>query len=210
VKHVLEGLFHRGDVLIAGRREFRRVYDLPERVIPAAVRARPKLDHDEVHRALALATLCQRRLVALPRAQRSCVEDLVECVRLEDGSELHVLREDLPVLEAAGDPRAGTDGANATVHLLAPLDPLIYDRGVARRVWGFDYTWEVYTPEAKRVRGYYALPVLSRGEIVGHVEPRADRHARRLRVVSRRVRRGHAARDAVARLARFLDVRPPR
>jgi hypothetical protein len=90
---------------------------------------------------------------------------------------------------------------------LAPLDPLIYDRRVTARLWGFDYTWEVYTPPAKRVRGYYALPVLAGTEIVGHVDPKADRAAGRLRVVSRRLRRGHRVATAVTELAGFLGLR---
>lgn len=206
VKHVLEALFHRGEVLIRDRREFRRVYDLPERVLPPHAWAAPLPDVDDVHRLLVLVILRQRRLVALPRRDRARVDDLVQGVRVNGGGELHMLREDVAALEAA----AGTAAdETATVRLLAPLDPLIYDRAVTRRVWDFDYTWEVYTPPAKRVRGYYALPVLSRGEIVGHVEPRAMRDDRRLRIVSRRVRRGHATRGAVRDLAKFLRLRPP-
>lgn len=205
VKHVLEALFHRGEVLIADRRDFRRVYDLPERVIPDGVRALPTPDLDAVHRELALMTLRQRRLVALRRRDRDLVRDAITTVRLETGAEFQVLREDVAAVEAAARSDDDADG----IHLLAPLDPLIYDRAVTRGVWDFDYTWEVYTPEAKRVRGYYALPLLSRGEIVGHVEPRADRATGSLRVVSRRVRRGHATRDAVRRLADFLSLRAP-
>jgi uncharacterized protein YcaQ len=80
--------------------------------------------------------------------------------------------------------------------LLAPLDPLIYDRKLTLRLWGFDYVWEVYTPPARRKRGYYALPVLAGTEIVGHVDPKADRERRRLVVVSREVRRGYKGRSS--------------
>jgi uncharacterized protein YcaQ len=91
--------------------------------------------------------------------------------------------------------------------LLAPLDPLIYDRRVARALWDFDYTWEAYTPPAKRVRGYYALPILAGTELVGHVDPKADRAAGKLRIMARRVRRGHSITDALAALASFLGLR---
>lgn len=207
VKHVLEAMFHRGDVLIAGRRHFRRVYDLPERVIPDAARAAPHPDSAEILRQLGLLALRQRRLVRLPRVMRESVADAVVDVRLDSGGLLQVLREDAEILERAIPARDADEPHWTEPRLLAPLDPLIYDRGVTRRVWDFDYTWEVYTPPAKRVRGYYALPVLSRGAIVGHVEPRVDREARRLMVVSRRVRRGHATRRAVSELAHFLGVR---
>ena len=91
--------------------------------------------------------------------------------------------------------------------LLAPLDPLIYDRRITQSLWGFDYTWEVYTPPARRKRGYYALPVLAGLEIVGHVDPKADREKRKLAVVSRRVRRGHRVAGAIDQLAAFLGLR---
>ena len=66
---------------------------------------------------------------------------------------------------------------------------------------------EVYTPAHKRVRGYYALPVLSGDELVGHIDPKVDREAGRLMIQNRSVSRGHSAADAVKELARFLGVR---
>ncbi len=74
-------------------------------------------------------------------------------------------------------------------------------------LWGFDYTWEAYTPPAKRQRGYYALPVLAGTELIGHVDPKADREKRRLQVVSRRIRRGHKITPAVKKLAAFLGLK---
>ena len=88
-----------------------------------------------------------------------------------------------------------------------PLDPLIYDRRLTRQLWGYDYTWEVYTPPAKRVRGYYALPVLAGVELVGHIDPKADRANKKLVVVARSVRRGHRAATAVQSLKRFLGLK---
>ena len=84
---------------------------------------------------------------------------------------------------------------------------MLYDRRVTSAVWDSDYRWEVYTPAHQRVRGYYALPVLSGGEIVGHVDPKADRERGTLGVVSRKVRRGHATAAAVRELAAFLGLR---
>jgi len=84
---------------------------------------------------------------------------------------------------------------------------LIYDRRLTRELWDFAYTWEAYTPAAKRKRGHYALPVLAGTELVGHVDPKAERAAGRLRVVSRSVRRGHKTAGAVRGLAAFLGLR---
>ena len=112
---------------------------------------------------------------------------------------LHCLAEDVPLFDAPPPAKAPL--------LLAPLDPLIYDRRLTRLLWGFDYTWEAYVPPAKRKRGHYSLPVLAGTEIVGHVDPRADRAAGRLRIAARCVRRGHATGPAVRALADFLGLR---
>ncbi|MBI5381880.1 MAG: YcaQ family DNA glycosylase [Opitutae bacterium] len=205
VKGVLEKLFAHGRVLLSSRRNFRRVYDLPERVLPAATLASPEPSPEECARWLVLTRLRQRRLAWLKKAEVPFVADLVQPVRVGDGPVLHLLREDLPLLERVrGEPDTP---APSSPLLLAPLDPLIYDRRVTRSLWKFDYTWEVYTPAAKRVRGYYALPVLAGCELAGHVDPKADRARGRLVVVSRKVRRGVKAADAVSSLARFLGLR---
>jgi len=207
VKNILEILFVHGRVLITQRRKFRRVYDLPERVLPAAVRAQPPRTAREVAAWIVLTKLRQRRLVALKRNEIPLVADRVQRVTIDGvgGPPLFCLREDVPMLAEIQQQKAKfADSVDA--RLLAPLDPLIYDRRLAASLWGFDYTWEVYTPEHKRVRGYYALPLLAGTEIVGHVDPRADRAGKKLHVVSRRVRRGHASAPALRALADFLSL----
>lgn len=67
--------------------------------------------------------------------------------------------------------------------------------------------YPLYTPPTKRVRGYYALPALAGTEIVGHIDPKADRAAGRLRVATRRAKRGHPLAGAVRNLARWLNLR---
>jgi uncharacterized protein YcaQ len=206
-KATLQKLFFHGRVLIACRENNRRYYDLPERVLPAAVLARPEPTATETARWLVELKLRQRRLVMLKRDEVPLVEGIVQRVEVEGCAPLYCLRRDVRWFD-----EVVASGADAVVvargpHLLAPLDPLIYDRRVTERLWGFDYTWEVYTPAAKRVRGYYALPVLAGTEIVGHVDPKAEREAGKLRVVSRRVRRGHRVAPAVQALAEFLGLR---
>ena len=66
---------------------------------------------------------------------------------------------------------------------LAPLDPLLWDRRLLRQLWGFDYLWEVYTPQAKRRWGYYVLPILWGDRLVGRIEPRFDRETGALEVL---------------------------
>jgi uncharacterized protein YcaQ len=203
-KSTLQKLFFHGRLLISGRQANRRLYDLPERVLPASVLARPEATQAETRLWLALTRLRQHRLVALKRSELAVVGDLVRAVRVPGAPLLHCLEEDAPLLDEAG----GAPGAPGML-LLAPLDPMIYDRRITRHVWDFDYTWEVYVPAPKRKRGYYALPILSGSEIVGHVDLKADREGRRMGVVSRKVRRGHATAGAVGALARFLGLRAP-
>ena len=208
VKNLLEILFVHGRVLITARKNFRRVYDLPERVLPAALLRAPQKSAAEIARWTALLRLRQRRLVILKRDELSTVADLVQRVEITGVKTppLHLLKSDLPLLELSALDSQLSAPATAPL-LLAPLDPLIYDRRVTSALWNFDYTWEVYTPPAQRTRGYYALPVLAGTAIVGHVDPKADRPKKKLRVISRSIRRGHRVAPAVDELARWLGLR---
>lgn len=211
VKATLQKLFFHGRLLIARREAGRRLYDLPERVLPAAVLARPAATEAEVARWEATLKLRQRRLTALKRSELAAVADLVQPVRVEGAPLLHALRTDTGLLEGVREEAKsnGNEAVEAFARLLAPLDPLIYDRAVTRALWDFDYTWEVYVPLPKRKRGYYALPLLAGEALVGHVDPKADRKAGRLNAVSRDVRRGHTISAGVAlkELARFLALK---
>ena len=211
VKATLQKLFFHGRLLIARREAGRRLYDLPEHVLPAAVLARPAATEAEIARWEATLKLRQRRLTPLKRGELAAVTDLVQPIRVEGAPLLYALRTDAGLLERVRDPakRNGSEAVEALTRLLAPLDPLIYDRVVTRALWDFDYTWEVYTPPLRRKRGYYALPLLAGEALVGHVDPKADRKAGKLTTVSREVRRGHttAAGAALKELARFLELR---
>ncbi len=204
VKSTMQKLFFHGELLIAGRTpDNHRLYDLPDRVLSRHYLSASPPDRKETDRWIVQTSLRQRRLVALKKKDLPLVEDLAQAVQIEKGPVLYCLRQDAHLLEG---------GIESTVplplRLLAPLDPLIYDRRVTSVVWNFDYTWEVYTPPARRVRGYYALPILAGHELVGHVDPKADRVRSKLTVVSRSVRRGHKVRDAVHALAHWLGLKP--
>ena len=201
-KATLQKLFFHGRLLIAAREKNRRLYDLPERVLPASVLAVRESTPAEIAHWLALTRMRQHRLTTLSLVDRGLIGDLVEPVSVEGCPPLFCLRSDVALLEEA----AATE-ADVAPLLLAPLDPMIYDRRVTRALWGFDYNWEVYTPAPKRKRGYYALPILAGTELVGHVDPKADREAGKLRVMARSVKRGHKAAPAVGALARFLGLR---
>lgn len=204
VKAVMQKMFFHGDLLIARRSAGRRQYDLPDRVLPASVLNAPDPTSAETARWEATLKLRQRRLVTLKRAELPHVEDLVQPIVIDDCPLLYALRSDLPLLT---EEQSTEIEDNVEPRLLAPLDPLIYDRVLTRRLWQFDYTWEVYTPPTRRVRGYYALPVLAGDRLVGHVDPKADRKNGRLVIVGRRLARGYAASPAVRQLAAFLGLK---
>lgn len=203
-KTTLQKLFFHGQLLIAYRGEGnRRYYDLPGRILPPSVLRLAEPTKKETARWEVLLKLRQRRLTPLKRDELPHVTDLVQAIAVEDCPTLYCLKSDLPLLDL---PAPGSS-LPASPLLLAPLDPLIYHRRVTATLWNYDYTWEVYTPPAKRVRGYYALPVLAGTELVGHVDPKADRTIRRLRVMRRSVKRGHKVADAVTDLALWLGLK---
>jgi uncharacterized protein YcaQ len=201
--------------MVCRREKFRRIYDLPERVLPAEVLEAKPAAAREASRWLVLKELQQKRLVRLSAAQRELVEDAVQALKVEGQPTLFCLRQDVDGLRAAertpqqakswlaGDP--GWPEPPGIPLLLAPLDPLIYDRKLTASLWNFPYTWEVYVPPAKRVRGYYAMPVLAGTRIVGHVDPKADRASSTLQCRTA-VPSGVDVLPALKELARFLEL----
>lgn len=186
-KHALEWLFWAGRVTTATRRRFERVYDLPERVLPARVLAAPTPPDDVAHRALLR--------IAARALGIATVRDLRDYFRLDvadtkprldemvEGGELvraHVEGWHEP---AYVESRIGAPRDIAARALLAPFDPLVWARERAERVFGFHYRISLYTPAAERTHGYYVLPFLLGDRLVARVDLKADRQARVLRVV---------------------------
>jgi uncharacterized protein YcaQ len=200
-KTTLDKLFFHGRLFIARRDSFRRVFDLPERILPEDILATKPATPTEIKRWLILVRLRQRRLVTLTNAHVKLVKDLVTKVTLEGHAPFYCLNEDCEKLKQAAE----MTGKGGIPHLVAPLDPIIYDRKVTKRLWDFDYTWEVYTPPAKRVRGYYALPILSGTRIVGHVDPKVDRKANVLHAQVT-VEKGVDISTALKEFTKFLSV----
>ncbi|MFI5300334.1 MAG: DNA glycosylase AlkZ-like family protein [Polyangiales bacterium] len=195
-RHLLEALFVVGRVGIARREGNRRCYDLAERLLPAALLDR-RVDKDEArrHRLLtrhrAVGLMGESSATELITGTGTAAQRKTSLARLVDEGALsaveveglkgrrHVLASDRALLDATRTPRAGAP----TATFLAPLDPLMWDRRLVRDLFGFEYTWEVYTPEAKRTHGYYVLPILFGDRIVGRIEPKVDRATRTLKIV---------------------------
>lgn len=178
-KIALEWLFARGRITARRGAQFIRVYDLTERVIPERIfRAKP-LDKEEAYRELLLrgarhhgigtaADLADYYRLNVPEAKPILVdlvaEGLLVEVQVDGWRNLAYLHPD------AVRPRRSRGTA-----LLSPFDSLVWARDRTERLFGFHYRIEIYVPRPERVYGYYVLPFLLDGELVGRVDLKAHR-----------------------------------
>jgi hypothetical protein len=181
-KLALERLFDQGVVSVTRRKnDFARLYDLIERIVPEAALAVPPTPEPEARRQLlllaarslgvaTLADLCDYYRLSLVKC-RPVVADLVAAgqlvpVEVDGWSKPAFLHPD------AAAPRRVSGRA-----LLTPFDSLIWFRERTERLFDFTYRIEIYTPKPKRTFGYYVLPFLLDGHLVGRVDLKADRPA---------------------------------
>jgi uncharacterized protein YcaQ len=185
-KIALEYLFWCGRITTSSRRNFERLYDVPDRVLPRRVLDMPTPDDHTAHRELLMiAARCHGIGTATDLADyfrlknpqaRPRIAELVEDGRLVTVS-VDGWRDVAYVLPGTAIPRKA-DGAA----LLVPFDPLIWERDRTERLFGFRYRIEIYVPAPKRVHGYYVLPFLLGDRLVARVDLKSDRDAGVLRV----------------------------
>jgi uncharacterized protein YcaQ len=210
-KRALEYLFWSGAVTARRRAsDFARVYDLTERVVPAAVLALPAPDEDEAKRELLLMAarslgvgtlqdLCDYHRINVPRA-RPLVAALAEEGRL------------VPVTVEGWDrpaylhPDVAIPRAASARTLLSPFDSLVWFRPRTERLFGFRYRLEIYVPAHKRVHGYYVLPFLLGDRIVARVDLKADRAAGALLVQAAHAEPGAGTPETAEALAAELAL----
>jgi uncharacterized protein YcaQ len=229
-KAALEYLWRTGELMVARRENFQKVYDLTERVFPEHNRA-PRPAEDE-HVEWACSTAFERLVVATPKE----VADFwaaIDPARARGWCE-RAAREGrvVPVVVEAheavkgGKPRPAyavpdwerrlksLPAAPQRTRLLSPFDPVLRDRARLGRLFDFDYRFEAFVPEPARRFGYYVLPVLEGDRLVGRIDPKLHRDEGVLRIrrvfwepsvrVTRARRKG--LEDAAARLAQFVGA----
>lgn len=198
--HALDYLWMSGRTLVHSRRHFQKRFDLAERLMPATLALAP-LDAADFQRwhlrqslhAMGAATETDLRMyLTFPRVgapeRRRWLRRLIDSGEVREieveqsahkpGARWYVLAEDLPALAAAARRRHASRGST----LLSPFDSFLWHRERTHRLFGFRYLLEVYTPGHKRTHGYYSLPILHDGQLIGRVDPKVHRAERRLEI----------------------------
>jgi uncharacterized protein YcaQ len=221
-KQMLDALWTAGDLVVCSRQGFQRLYDLPERILPAEMIAAPVLSDKATLRALIVRAVHARGALT--------ARGIVEHYRLAGGTarlkphlaalcrggaiqERAVADEGPPVyLPASCDVAAAAPPATGV--LLSPFENLLWDRDFTSRLFGFDHLIEIYKRAHQRAYGYYVLPFLVGDRLVGRADIKANRQDGTLHVKSLHLEagiRGRAGIDArfeqaLERLARTLGL----
>lgn len=197
-KTALELLLWRGDLMVSARRNFQRVYDLTQRVLPdsldTSMPGPAEVARFRVERALSAYGIATEREILDHLHLSSKASDskevgsaLAGMVRSDEAVRLTVGHSDAPIYYALSrvlDETASLRKDRRHLHLLSPFDNLVIQRRRLERLFGFPYTLECYLPRAKRKYGYFTLPILWGDEFVGRLDPKAERASTTLRIES--------------------------
>ena len=227
-KAALEYLWSTGELMIARREKFQKVYDLTERVLPE--RSREPEPTERQHIEWACRTALERLVVATPKE----IADFWHAVGVaqakvwcEEGARAGKV---IPVrVESSDGAKArvsfalcdwerrlsGLPAPPARTRLLSPFDPVLRDRARARRLFNFDYRFEAFVPEPQRQYGYYVLPILEGDRLVGRLDPKFHRGDGQLKIrriywepgIRVTLPRRRALEAATGHLARLIGAR---
>ncbi|SKA37127.1 hypothetical protein SAMN02745126_05890 [Enhydrobacter aerosaccus] len=210
-KLALEWLFFAGEATTATRRgTFERVYDLTERVLPRSILDRPTPTAEEAQREL--LRLSARALGVATEADlrdyfRLGVTDTkARLMELVEAGELTPVTVEGWSKPAYLDPAARLPRRIEARALLAPFDPLVWERARTLRIFDFLYRIEIYTPADKRKHGYYVLPFLLGDRLVARVDLKADRPNSRLLVHAAHLESNADAREIAGPLRKELRL----
>ena len=229
VSRMLDFLWARGQIMVAGRAGGQKRWDLSSRCLPEWT-PRERLSQREVVRRTAQLSLralgvgtarniqqhfTRWRYPGLPAVLTALErEGLIVQAEIRDGRETwpgpwYIHRDDVALMERlrAGDWQPRTS-------LLSPFDNLLCDRDRTELLFGFRFRIEIYVPQAKRQHGYYVLPIVHGDQLIGRIDPKMDRHTGRLNIhavhaepgtaLTRKT--GRAVADAIERLGAFLGA----
>lgn len=194
-KRHLEGLFTSGKVMVIERRNFQRVYDLTHRVMPHWDDHRDLLSQGDAeaimlaNSARSLGIFRQQWLADYYRLRQPALKPLLEMwqqtqrvipVEVETLGEMWLDADLLPLLPQA------QEGKLQATHsaVLSPFDPVVWDRKRAEQLFNFSYRLECYTPAPKRQYGYFVLPLLHKGQLVGRMDAKMHRKTGVLEVIA--------------------------
>jgi uncharacterized protein YcaQ len=188
LKNALEYMFLVGDLVSGGRDSFKRLYALPEQILPQSILDHMPSDADakkqlflQAARAIGVGTYTDiadwHRMS--PTTNKPLFNELVE------SGELIEVRVDGWAQPGYVNATTSLDGLDAKTPgartaILSPFDPVCWKRDRIERMFGFEYRIEIYTPEPKRQFGYYTLPILHNRDLVGRIDLKSDRQGRKL------------------------------
>jgi uncharacterized protein len=197
-KSALEILYFQGHLMIADRPKFQKVYDLAERVLPDWVDTRERPYEESIEHILELTAkrfgVCQPiqlidyyffwkpNSTARPLIEKMLKDGRLVKVegQLADGKmvDMVVHRDHLTTLQQAADKELRAERTT----FLSPFDSVLYARERNREIWGFNHVIEAYTPRPKQIWGYFCLPILWRGQLIGRFDPKLERKTKTLRL----------------------------
>jgi len=175
----LEVLWTRCQVVVSGRGAGGKRYDVPERALPSIAGKSAPGGAEAFERWALLERVEAAGLLSRAAGPHWSVLSEVRTSQLPDALVREGLMEEVAVpgsprryLAPAGFRERPVEEPDARVRILGPLDPLLWDRGLVKLLFGFEYTWEVYKPAEQRRWGWYVCPLLHRGRLVGRLEAR--------------------------------------
>jgi uncharacterized protein YcaQ len=195
-KRALEFLVDLGELMVSSRVNFQRVYDLTSRVLPDWT------DTKEPTQEQTLRHLLERSILALGACRLAQIPDYAHLKRREVGSALDAMVEDGTIVQVAARMNDGTT-AELAVHsdnlqaldsaadgelqslgttFLSPFDSLLWAKGRDVDLWSFHSILEAYKPEPTRIWGYFCMPILDQGDLIGRFDPVLDRRTGTLRL----------------------------
>ena len=191
VKRALERMIFQGELIAAGRQNFSRIYALPEQVIPAKI-LNKSVDHikaqeqliSSASRLMGVGTVkdianvyCQNATEVKPILASLLEQGVIQEVTVESWKEKAFIHKDFLDFNFK-------EIKPSLTTVLSPFDPLTWQRERALRIFNFDYRIEIYTPEPKRIYGYYSLPTLHKDNLVARIDLKSDRQNKTLLVQS--------------------------